>query len=75
MAVANFPAKGWDKNAPVVADRAALAVRARLQEIYAPLGLAFKVTVCLNVFAKTYLAKRLPDGSTPRLVERLLAQK
>ena len=72
--VVQFPAKGWAKNASASADAAALAVRARLKEIVAPPGLAFRLTVALNVFAKQHYSKRLPDGSTPRVASRVLGK-
>ena len=73
--VVQFPAKGWDKNASASADAAALAVRARLREIAAPPGLAFRLTVALSVFAKQHAVKRLPDGSTQRVVGQILENK
>ena len=68
----HFPAKGWNQNSSSSASAAGHAIQEQLRAIAAPAGLAFRLTIALNVFAKAYMAKRLPDGSTRRAVQELL---
>ena len=70
--VVQFPAKGWDKNGSASANVATSRIRERLQEIAAPPGLAFRLTVALNVFGKHNYKETQSDGSTQRCIGQVL---